>query len=56
MPYCLYCTIALNMIVRQLPSINLNIPRSLFVKQYSTREFLSHKHHKRITDTGQFTY
>ena len=34
MPCISYYTLAINMIVGQLPSSNLNLPRSLFVMQY----------------------
>ena len=55
MPYGPYCTLAINIVVGQLPSINLNIPRSLFDGRSYTMGLLAHKHHKCIPGANNLT-
>ena len=55
MSYGPYYTLENNIVVGQLTSSNLNIPRSLFVSQSSTMGLLAHKHHKRIPDADNLT-
>ena len=55
MLYLPYYTFVINIVVGQLTSSNLNIPRSLFVSQSSTMGLLEHKHQKRIPGANNLT-
>ena len=55
MSYGLYYTLAINIVVGQLPSINLNIPRSLFDGQSYTMGLLAHKRLKCIPGVNNLT-
>ena len=55
MIYLPYYTLVINIVVGQLPSSNLNLPRSLLVRQSSTRGLLAHKHHKCIPGANNLT-
>ena len=55
MLYLPYYTLVINIVVGQLTSSNLNIPRSLLVRQSSTRGLSAHTNHKCIPGANNLT-